>query len=182
MGRPSISPSLRWNVFSRDGFTCRYCGAQAGQDGIELCVDHIISIAEGGDNRIDNLATACRKCNGGKGAKSLLIAPTSAEVVARIHKRTSTLQQQAAAMSANIEARRQLEKMAVNLKCNAYGVDKVSMESGEVAHIIKLCEVYGSDRVSQWYEIAAAKIRPRYAIKYVYGIIRTLKNEGKIDA
>jgi hypothetical protein len=175
--RQAISASLRWSVYARDSFTCRYCGAQAGQEGVELIIDHVVSVAEGGDNRIDNLVTSCRNCNGGKGPRSLMAAPTSEAVVARIHERASTLQQQAAALSASIEAQRQLEQMAVNLKCEAYGVDSISLEKGEVAHIIKLCQVYGADQVLAWYQIAAAKVRPRAAIKYVYGIVRRVREQ-----
>lgn len=174
---------MRWSVFSRDAFTCRYCGAQAGQDGIELCVDHVVSIAEGGDNRIDNLVTACRKCNGGKGARSLKAAPTSADVVARIHKSTATMQQQAAALSASIQARQQLEQNATNLKCEAYGYDKVRMQPGELTHIIKLCQAYGADQVFDWYSAAAdARVSDYRAIKYVYGIIRNLRKQEEGNA
>jgi hypothetical protein len=170
-------------VFSRDGFSCRYCGAQAGQEGVELVVDHVISVVEGGDNSFDNLLTACQKCNGGKGARSLKAAPAAAEVVARIHERTATMQQQAAALSASIEARKQLEQMAVNLKCEAYGVKSCRMEKGEKAHIAKLCQAYGADQVLEWYQAAAAKRVSEYAaIRYVYGIIRRKRENGDLDA
>jgi hypothetical protein len=183
--RKGITPSLRWSVFSRDGFACRYCGAQAGQEGVELVVDHVVSVAEGGDNRVDNLVTTCRGCNGGKGARSLKDAPTSGEIVARIHERTATLQQQAAALSASIEARRSLEQLAVNLKCEAYDLDEVELATGETAHIAKLCQAYGADQVLEWYQIAASKRVPQHrAIKYVYGIVRNVRKEeeGDLDA
>lgn len=177
MARKGISASLRWSIFARDAFTCRYCGAQAGQDGVELAVDHVISVADGGDNRVDNLVTSCRRCNGGKSARSLKDAPTSVDVVSRIHERTSTLQQQAAAMSAAIRAQAELEQMAVNLKCDAYEQESVSFCIGEQGHIVKLCRVYGSDQVMEWYRLAAtARVPERRAIKYVYGIIRNLNN------
>lgn len=173
-----MSSSLRWSVFSRDGFTCRYCGAQAGQEGVELAVDHVVSVAEGGDDRIDNLATSCRKCNGGKGAKSLKAAPTSDEVVARIHKTTSTLHEQAAAISASIQARRRLDQLAVNLKCEDYGVEKCHFEKGEAAHITKLCQSYGADQVLDWYKIAAGKgVKEHSSIRYVYGIVRNIRKQ-----
>jgi hypothetical protein len=176
--RQSISPSLRWSVFSRDGFCCRYCGCQAGQEGVELIIDHMLSVAEGGDNRVDNLVTSCRKCNGGKGARSLKDAPTSEQVVARIHESTATLQQQAAAMSASIQARKQVEKLAINLKCQAYGVKEVRMDRGEAAHISKLCKAYGADQVLAWYQRAASRgVSEFKAIRYVYGIIRNIRKQ-----
>jgi hypothetical protein len=178
--RKSITPSLRWSVFSRDGFMCRYCGAQAGQDGVELVCDHVISVIEGGDNRFDNLVTACNKCNGGKGARSLREAPTNKEVVARIHDRAATLQQQAAAMSAAIQAQKSVEQMAVNIKCDAYDTDTADFQRGEQQHIIKLCQAYGADQVLQWYKAAASRGVPEYrAIKYVYGIVRKVREGGE---
>jgi hypothetical protein len=180
--REPIKGSLRWSVFSRDGFCCRYCGAQAGQDGVELVVDHVISVIEGGDNRFDNLVTACQACNGGKGSRSLQSAPTSSEVVARIHRNTATLQQQAAALSASIEARKQIEQLAVNLKCGAYNVDSIQFADGEIAHISKLCQAYGADQVLDWYGIAYRQDIPEMkAIKYVYGIIRAKREKGELD-
>lgn len=44
--RKSLSDSIRWAVFARDGFCCRYCGKQAGEDGVTLAVDHIVSVAD----------------------------------------------------------------------------------------------------------------------------------------
>src|SRR6478672_7719096 len=101
--RKGITDSLRWSVFARDGFTCRYCGAQAGQEGIELCADHVVSVADGGDNSFNNLVTSCRGCNAGKSARSLIAAPTSSEVVSRIEERAKTLAEQARAISKAIE-------------------------------------------------------------------------------
>lgn len=67
--RRAISPSLRFAVFSRDRFTCQYCGASA--PGVTLHIDHIHPVSGGGDNSPRNLATSCRDCNAGKGARRL---------------------------------------------------------------------------------------------------------------
>lgn len=50
---------LRKKVFIRDSFTCSYCGKIGG---ILEC-DHIIPFSKGGSNELENLTTACRKCN-----------------------------------------------------------------------------------------------------------------------
>lgn len=63
--RRSISPKLRMQVFIRDNFCCRYCGRSQG-DGAVLEVDHVVSVAQGGSNEIENLFTACFDCNRGK--------------------------------------------------------------------------------------------------------------------
>lgn len=64
--RRSIDVRMRFNVFKRDGFSCRYCGAKP-PDAI-LQIDHAIPVSKGGSNDIDNLVTACDKCNIGKGS------------------------------------------------------------------------------------------------------------------
>lgn len=67
--RKAVSKTVRFEVFKRDKFTCQYCGAKAPD--VVLHADHINPVANGGDNGIMNLVTACADCNGGKGAKLL---------------------------------------------------------------------------------------------------------------
>lgn len=55
----------RDEVFERDGNQCVYCGATDN-----LCLDHMIPVALGGDDRPDNLACACRVCNSGKAGRT----------------------------------------------------------------------------------------------------------------
>jgi hypothetical protein len=64
MSRESISPKLRFDVLKRDGFTCQYCGRSAPE--VELHVDHVVPVAEGGGNDPGNLTAACVDCNLGK--------------------------------------------------------------------------------------------------------------------
>ena len=45
---------------------CRYCGTRSG-----LTVDHVVPLSKGGKWVWENLVTACTKCNGKKGSKSL---------------------------------------------------------------------------------------------------------------
>jgi len=66
--RSGLSAKLRWQVFSRDNFVCRYCGRRPPDVALE--VDHRISVADGGNNDIENLITACVDCNRGKGPES----------------------------------------------------------------------------------------------------------------
>lgn len=67
--REAISKSLRFEVFKRDKFTCKYCGAKA--PGVVLHIDHIKPVKDGGTNDPLNLVTACQACNAGKGGKTL---------------------------------------------------------------------------------------------------------------
>lgn len=66
-GREHISKSLRYDIFTRDGYTCQYCGGKPPD--ITLQIDHRVPVAKGGDNDPMNLVTACVACNAGKKAK-----------------------------------------------------------------------------------------------------------------
>lgn len=88
--RRAISKKTRFEVFKRDGFACQYCGAHP--PGVLLHIDHIVAVAAGGTNAIDNLVTACEPCNLGKGARDLRVAPQSlAEKAKAIEEREAQL-------------------------------------------------------------------------------------------
>lgn len=68
-----------WNTWLTNGIYCRdkgHCGIclsdLSGQyaSGIELAVDHIVPLANGGTNDPTNLQLLCRRCNSKKGARS----------------------------------------------------------------------------------------------------------------
>jgi hypothetical protein len=64
-----VRPSIRFEVFKRDGFTCAYCNRKPPE--VTLEADHVIPVAEGGGDEMENLVTACWDCNRGKGAGML---------------------------------------------------------------------------------------------------------------
>jgi hypothetical protein len=69
-GKDTMRPSVRFEVFKRDDFTCQYCGRKSPD--VVLEVDHIIPLAEGGPTEdLLNLTTSCWDCNRGKGARLL---------------------------------------------------------------------------------------------------------------
>lgn len=59
-----VGNHLRFRVFNRDNFTCQYCGKKG--EGANLEADHIIAYSNGGETVLENLTTACWKCNNGK--------------------------------------------------------------------------------------------------------------------
>ena len=61
----AISKRLRFEIFRRDGYACRYCGRRA--PAVILEVDHQIPVSRGGTDHPDNLISACLDCNRGKG-------------------------------------------------------------------------------------------------------------------
>jgi hypothetical protein len=61
----AVTKRVRFEVFRRDGFKCRYCGVTAS-DGAGLTVDHVVPVSLGGIDKPSNLVTACKDCNAGK--------------------------------------------------------------------------------------------------------------------
>lgn len=54
-----VDSQISWNVFRRDNFSCRYCGAEH----LPLTVDHLVRWEDGGPSIEANLVASCRKCN-----------------------------------------------------------------------------------------------------------------------
>lgn len=74
--RTALRPSIRFEVFKRDGFVCQYCGQRPPD--VILEVDHITAVADGGTDDLINLLTACWECNRGKGRRALdSVAPST---------------------------------------------------------------------------------------------------------
>jgi len=68
--RTCIPRPVRQAVIDRDGNTCVYCDRPAGKyappeiasDAV-IAIDHVIPLAQGGSNEINNLVCACMVCN-----------------------------------------------------------------------------------------------------------------------
>ena len=60
--RTHIPRGLRKEVFKRDNYTCKECGAKKSE-GATLHIDHIIPISKGGTDELSNLQTLCSDCN-----------------------------------------------------------------------------------------------------------------------
>lgn len=63
----------RFAVFTRDKFTCQYCGRTGAE--VILEIDHVLPQAAGGTNDLGNLMTACHPCNRGKAARVITASP-----------------------------------------------------------------------------------------------------------
>jgi len=181
MARKPVSASMRWQVFARDGFRCRYCGAQAGEDGVSLHADHVVSVADGGHNGMDNLVTACQRCNGGKSARSLEQAPGSAQSVSNSLDRAVSLKEQADAVRLESEAIETMRREAVNLWCDAYDLDVISVTKAEVTRLVTLIRQYGAEKVADWLAQASGRgVQQTQAVRYVNGIVRNLRERGEV--
>jgi 5-methylcytosine-specific restriction endonuclease McrA len=65
--RPVIQ-FTRANIYTRDDFTCQYCGEQSTPE--KLTFDHVVPSAYGGTRNWENIVTACEPCNKRKGART----------------------------------------------------------------------------------------------------------------
>jgi hypothetical protein len=69
--RGSISKGMRFDILTRDNFTCRYRGRSA--PAVVLQVDHAVPVAADGETTAENLVTACVDCNLSKAAKLVAV-------------------------------------------------------------------------------------------------------------
>lgn len=66
-----VKKSIRFsriNVFTRDNFTCQYCGARFPMT--QLNYDHVVPRRLGGKTTWDNIVTSCLPCNEKKGGRT----------------------------------------------------------------------------------------------------------------
>jgi len=69
MPRPRITTQQRQLVTERAQGYCEYCLSPADFATESFSIEHIIPLAQGGDNTLSNLALACQGCNGHKHSK-----------------------------------------------------------------------------------------------------------------
>lgn len=58
----------RQNIYSRDRYTCQYCGHRF--DSEELTYDHVLPKSRGGRTQWENIVTCCVECNRKKGGRT----------------------------------------------------------------------------------------------------------------
>jgi 5-methylcytosine-specific restriction endonuclease McrA len=79
--RPPIQRKMtRIEIFSRDKFTCQYCGKEAK----ELTLDHVMPRHRGGEHTWENVVSCCVPCNRRKAGK------TPSEAGMKLFKQPST--------------------------------------------------------------------------------------------
>lgn len=80
----SLSKKTRFEIFSRDKFTCQYCGRKVPDTVLE--VDHIIPKSKNGTDDFINLITSCFDCNRGKSNRQLTDRVSRADIGDEIEK------------------------------------------------------------------------------------------------
>ncbi|OFW61914.1 MAG: hypothetical protein A2Z35_04915 [Actinobacteria bacterium RBG_19FT_COMBO_36_27] len=71
--RKYIPKKIRLAVYERDNYMCQYCGKDLYEDFLvssgQLAVDHFVPYIGRGESEINNLFTACKRCNSSKYSK-----------------------------------------------------------------------------------------------------------------
>lgn len=108
--------TVRFEIFKRDDFQCRYCGKRSPEAILE--VDHVLPRASGGTDDYDNLVTACFECNRGKGARLLTQAPDELN----LHEKTILVAEQELQVA----------------EYNFWRAKQKEREDAELAHLIRI--------------------------------------------
>lgn len=162
----NITKSLRFNVLQRDGHTCQYCGRKPPD--VELEIDHLLPVAEGGTDEFENLVTSCFDCNRGKSAKIIQnftggYSKDEWRSVIR-EKRLQTLQ-----------ARREQLEEITNYWAERRNTSYPSNYDLKAIH--SFIEIYDPDWIKAAIYIATQQKRSNY-VKYVAGILRNWGQNG----
>lgn len=177
-----MRPSLRFEVFKRDGFTCQYCGRKTPD--VVLEADHIIPVVQGGGDEIENLVTACWDCNRGKGAEMLgTVRPMRdmEEQADLILERERQLAVYNDAKRIERERKEREFNTVRNYWFDAWGeteLDRWHMPwASTVKHYI---EALGAEDVMEAMDIAASKFDQRITsdgVRYFIGILKSKRAE-----
>lgn len=77
MSRSKISEPIQAQVRQRANYLCEYCHASEQWQYVRFTVDHVIPLAQGGVDSLENLALACFHCNRRKSDNLIGIDPQS---------------------------------------------------------------------------------------------------------
>lgn len=156
--RKPLSKRLRFEVFKRDLFRCRYCGRSAPE--VALSVDHIEPVSKGGTDDLLNLVTSCFDCNSGKSNRKLSDEPL-AHIQTQQLRELAARQEQARMM---LEWRRKLaeeKQVLVNFLRDRWAelFHPYHLNEGAISDLGRLVERFGFNQVAESIETAAAVYR-----------------------
>ena len=84
--KPSLK--LQEQVRTRAAQLCEYCHTNERWQYVRFTIDHLLPVAEGGTDALDNLALACFHCNRRKSNMQTALDPVTQQEVALFNPRT----------------------------------------------------------------------------------------------
>lgn len=78
---PKLSANIRSDVRERAKFLCEYCNTDERWQLILFTIDHVVPLAEGGTDEMENLALACFHCNRKKSNKQVVVDSATEEII-----------------------------------------------------------------------------------------------------
>ena len=174
--RMAISKKLRFEILTRDNYTCVYCGRSTFD--VELEVDHVIPKSKGGSNDPVNLVTACFDCNRSKSNSLISESKTADFCVENSEHVTRMAEAEAAKIKAMRSAKRQFNKVIRDLE------ESLSLEITTLGQrsVRQFLSRLGLDEVVDAACIASAKPtkgdRWRYFCGVCWNKIRQIELEG----
>lgn len=178
--RKPISKRVRFEIFTRDNFTCRYCGRQS--DEVILVIDHLTPVCKGGGNNKENLLTSCEGCNQGKGGKAIAQhAPTESDRLRLLQEHREQVATQKAVV-AIVKARQRVRQEICNQICAVFQREHIDNKTLNV--LVSYADRFGIDKLLDWIAIAAVRL-PHYASdekigRYISGIKKHCLEKGEI--
>jgi hypothetical protein len=171
----SISKKLRFDVFKRDGFQCRYCGKQPPE--IILEVDHIIPRNKNGGDEIENLLTSCFDCNRGKGKEELRILPESCD--GRAERILEQEEQIKALYREQTKQRKRIEKDIdlIDKKYSALENEEYFLSEKGRLNVKQLLRNFTRSEIEEALEIAFQHPHVKDQFSYACGILWTQKRQ-----
>lgn len=170
MKRKATGKRARFEIFARDGFKCRYCGRQA--DEVQLVLDHMVPLCQGGSDERENLITSCFDCNAGKAGKTIVQhVPTDEDRLAREQEMREQERALDVARRA-AEARAETRQVVVDYLCTAYGVEECGAR--DVDFLLAYYYQHGAETLFHWIDVAASRVPLRRASRYISGIRRRI--------
>lgn len=183
----AIRPSVRFDVFKRDQFTCTYCGKRPPDATLE--VDHIIPIVEGGGDEPENLTTACWDCNRGKRGVPLdrepEALPSIAERTELVKERERQLREYHAAVEAAAARQDEQFNRVWNAWFDVWGEKELSRYHTPGKSALKrYIDIVGESSVLDAMDECARKFSyvNNDAVRYLFGILkwRVARLEGRV--
>jgi 5-methylcytosine-specific restriction endonuclease McrA len=85
--RRKLSAEIQQQVRIRANFLCEFCHASKQWQYVQFTIDHLLPIAQGGTDSLDNLALACFHCNRRKTDQTNAIDPKTEQSVSLFNPR-----------------------------------------------------------------------------------------------